>query len=61
MSVEQIKSKEALSGLGAILVFLVLIALIAKDQASAGLVLACLSMIGGLMGYSAKDKLRKSE
>ena len=60
MSIEQIKSKEAMSAIGAILVFLVLIALIAKDQASAGLVVLCLSMIGGLMGYSAKE-LRKSE
>ena len=60
MSIEQIKSKEALSGLGAILVFFVLIALIAKEQASVGLVVLCLSMIGGLLGYSAKE-LRKSE
>ena len=60
MSIEQIKSKEAISALGAFFVFVILLALIAKDQGSASMVILCLGMIGGLMGYSAKE-LRKSE
>ena len=52
--------EEVMSAIGAFFIVVILLALIAKDRASAGLVLMCLSMIGGLMGYSAKE-LRKSE
>ena len=59
-SIEKLKAKEVLGVIGAFFVFVILLALIFKDQASGELILLCLAVIVGLLGFSFNE-FRKKE